>query len=300
MLKKTSILLIGLFFCALLLEGLAEARRIGGGRSFGSRPSYQRSTNNPTTPQRDSSQPGQAQSQQGAAQRPGGLFGGPGSMLGGLVMGSLIGSLLFGGMRGFGGPGVLDFLIIGGGLFLLFRFLRARRAAMQAAGPMPFEGTGVDPYSGGVGSGLGTAWGGLSSAPGSASGLASSIPPGFDIKEFLDGAKAAYHRLQESWNKRDLEDIRHFTSPEVYEEIKRQAQEDPLSGETEIVLVNAQLLEVRSEGEDTVASVNFDVLMRESPEEQRAKQVREVWHFSRKESIPGSFWVLEGIQQLED
>ena len=126
------------------------------------------------------------------------------------------------------------------------------------------------------------------------------IPPGFDQDEFMKGARAAYTRLQDSWNKRDMEDIRQFTSPEVFEEIRRQALEDPGPGKTEIVLVKAQLLEVDDVGPETVASVYFDVLMRERPEEERPKQVREVWHFSRKNNVAKSFWRLEGIQQLED
>jgi predicted lipid-binding transport protein (Tim44 family) len=219
-------------------------------------------------------------------------------MLGGFLMGGLLGSLLFGGMGGFHGPGLLDILLVGGGLFLLFRFLRARRAATQAAGPMAFEGAGADPF---VDRGAGSTrpvWG--TTAYGEdLTREAAPLPPGFDVSEFLTGAKAAYNRIQESWDKRDLEDIRHFTSPEVWEEMRRQAQEDPIPGRTEIVLVKADVLEVKREGDDTVASVLFDVLMRESAEEKRPKQVREIWHFSRKENVPGSFWVLEGIQQLE-
>jgi predicted lipid-binding transport protein (Tim44 family) len=46
-----------------------------------------------------------------------------GGLLGGMLMGGLIGSLLFGG--GFHGPTLIDLLLIGGGLFLLFRFLRS-------------------------------------------------------------------------------------------------------------------------------------------------------------------------------
>jgi predicted lipid-binding transport protein (Tim44 family) len=284
----------------LLLDGVAEAGRMGGGRSFGSRPSYQRSYDRPAAPQRDAAQPGQVQPQRGAGQRPGGLFGGMGGMLGGLVMGSLIGSLLFGGMRGVGGPGLLDLLIIGGALFLLFRFLKARREAAESAGPMRFQGAGVDPYYGGGDDAGASGWGDPASGFDPARQDAQPVPPGFDVNEFLSGAKAAYNRLQDSWNRRDLDDIRHFTSPEVWEEIRRQAQEDPTPGQTEILLVKAQVLEVKTVGDETLASVYFDVLMRESPDEERPKQVREVWHFSRKESEAKSFWTLEGIQQLEE
>ncbi|MBN1106392.1 MAG: Tim44 domain-containing protein [Deltaproteobacteria bacterium] len=283
----------------LLLDGVADARRMGGGRSFGSRPNYQRSYDRPAAPQRDAAQPGQVRPQQGSGQRTGGLFGGLGGMMGGLVMGSLIGSLLFGG-GGFHGPGFLDILLIGGALFLLFRFLKARREATEAAGPMRFEGAGVDPYHGGSVDAGASRWGGLTSGTGPTLQDVPSIPPDFDVNEFLSGAKAAYNRLQDSWNRRDLDDIRHFTTPEVWEEIRRQAEEDPAPTRTEILLVKARLIEVKSAGEETLASVYFDVLMRESPDEERPKQVREVWHFSRKGSEAKSFWTLEGIQQLEE
>jgi predicted lipid-binding transport protein (Tim44 family) len=38
--------------------------------------------------------------------------------------------------------------------------------------------------------------------------------------------------------------------------------------------------------------------MRENGAEM-AKQVREVWHFNRDMRKPETFWVLEGIQQVE-
>ncbi len=120
-----------------LFQEAAEAARMGGGRSFGSKPSYQRSapapSPSPTSPQ---SQPGLSQQNpMGASSPMGGRWGG---MLGGLVMGGLIGSLLFGGGHGFGGPGLMDILLLGGGLFLLMRYLRSRKTAAQSASPAGF------------------------------------------------------------------------------------------------------------------------------------------------------------------
>ena len=217
-------------------------------------------------------------------------------MLGGLLMGGLIGSLLFGGMHSWGGPGLLDILVLGGLLFFLFRFLKARRMAAQGAGQTSFS----------TGLGSQETWGSPAPAYGSVKGMPVpaaaeevSVPEGFDQEEFMKGANAVYTRLQRSWDKRDLEDIRHFTSKEVWEEINRQAQEDPRPGKTEILRVNARLLEVASSNSHTVASVLFDVMMRESKEEDTAKEVREIWHFSKEDNDPKSFWVLEGIQQVE-
>jgi len=217
-------------------------------------------------------------------------------MLGGLLMGGLIGSLLFGGMHSWGGPGLLDILIFGGLLFLLFRFLKARRTAAQAAGQASFS-TGLDSQR---------TWGASPSGYGPGQGMplpAESeevkIPKDFDQEDFMKGAKTVYTRLQKSWDKRDLEDIRQFTSKEVWEEIKRQAQEDPQPSKTEVLRVNARLLEVTSSNRHTVASVLFDVLMRESKDRDTAEEVREIWHFSKEDNDPKSFWVLEGIQQVE-
>lgn len=211
-------------------------------------------------------------------------------------MGGLLGSLLFGG-RGFGGPGLLDILVIAGGLFLLFRYLKSRRTAAQGAGGMYYQGETPQTQDRGA---AGMGWGGRVSQVEDVPAAAPRIPPDFKVNEFMKGAKAAYNRLQDSWNKRDLEDIRQFTSPEMWEEINRQALEEPAGEKTEVLLVNAKLLEVNSEGEDTVASVYFDVLMRETPKDERPKQVREVWHFSRKTKETDSFWRLEGIQQMEE
>jgi len=292
--KKFYSLLVAAFVLTFVLAGYAEARRAGGGRSFGSKPRYQRSVEKPAAPQRNTTQQSQAPSQ--SVQRPTsrGLFGG----LGGFLMGGLLGSLFFGGMGGFHGPGLLDILLIGGGIYLLFRFLRARRATTQAAGPISFEAVGSGSHVGSSAESTRSTWG-AAYGEDLTREEPPPLPPGFDVAEFLTGAKAAYHRIQKSWDKRDLEDIRNFTSPEVWEELRRQAQEDPTPGRTEIVLLKADVLEVKKEGSETIVSVLFDVLLRESEEQVEATQTKEIWHFSRKESIPGSFWMLEGIQQVD-
>ncbi len=280
---------LGLFY---LLHDTAEAARLGGGKSFGSRPSYQRSAPapapSPTSPQLSPGQPAQRGAFPGAAS-PMGRWGG---VLGGMLMGGLIGSLLFGGGHAWGGPGILDLLILGGGLFLLFRFLRSRRMAAEGPGAvsMPFD------------RGPSEGWGASGYHPaGDAATVAESrpvYPPGFDADDFLKGAKVIYTRLQASWDKRDLEDIRQFTSADVYEEIRRQAEADPHPGKTELLLINPRILEVREVEGQIVASVLYDVMMRENNQE-TAKQVRELWHFSREANKPNAFWVLEGLQQIE-
>jgi predicted lipid-binding transport protein (Tim44 family) len=283
------ILTVGLLY---VLADTAEAARLGGGKSFGSRPSYQRSAPAPSpSPSSPQMSPGQTAPQMPGAASGMGRWGG---MLGGLVAGSLIGSLLFGGgMAGAGGIGLLDIVLIGGALYLLMRVLRARRMAAETP-----SGSGSMAFDRGPAQGWGSAGYDPASDAASAEAAAPSIPPGFNSEEFLKGAKAIYTRLQASWDKRDLDDIRQFTAPEVFEEIQRQAQEDPQPGKTELLLINPRILEVRDIDGRTVASVLYDVMMREGSAEM-SRQVREIWHFSRESANPEAFWVLEGIQQVE-
>jgi predicted lipid-binding transport protein (Tim44 family) len=285
----------GIFILALaafyVVSETAEAARLGGGKSFGSRPSYQRSapapSPSPTSPQMS---PGQPASPMPGATSGMGRWGG---MLGGMLMGGLIGSLLFGGGMHGAGIGLLDIVLIGGGLFLLMRVLRARRMGAEthsAGGAMSFD---REPAQGWGSSGYDPAGDARKeTAP------APAIPAGFDSEEFLKGAKAIYNRLQASWDKRDLDDIRQFTAPEVFTEIQRQAQDDPTPAKTELLLISPRILEVREIDGQTVASVLYDVMMRESHTE-LSRQVREIWHFSRATGNSTDFWTLEGIQQVE-
>ena len=136
--KRLVFSVIILFVFALFYTWIeqAEARRMGGGRSFGSSPSYQRSAPSPTSPQKSPSQTQpspQSPATPAAAPRP---FGG---MLGGLLMGGLIGSLLFGGMHGSGHRGFWILSSSAGFSFSFSRFLKARRMATQGAGQTSFS-----------------------------------------------------------------------------------------------------------------------------------------------------------------
>lgn len=290
---------------AFAFDALA-GKRLGGGQSFGSKPSYNQSYSpsqpgGAQVPPRQSDMRQQASPQQPAPgmpqQRPGGLFGGMGGMLGGLLVGGLLGSMLFGG--GFAGPGLMDLVILGGGAWLLFRFLRSRRAQQEvpAHGPS-FSPEPEQPMARESAAG----WDRLRSEPassGSSRGFGpTDLPAGFDEAEFLKGAKAAFVRLQDSWNRRDLDDLKSFTSPEVFAQIAVQAKDDPTPSTTDLLMVQAQLLNVVREAEATTATVLFDASIREDPGASQPSQVREVWHFVRDESRPNDMWRLDGIQQV--
>ena len=123
-----------------------------------------------------------------------------------------------------------------------------------------------------------------------------NVPADFDVDGFLRQAKLNFIRLQAANDRGDMEDIRQFCSPEMSAEIQMQFQErNQLAQETDVVQLNAELLDVSTEADRAMASVRFSGLIREeanaSPE-----TFSEVWHLSKP--LDGSQgWQIAGIQQ---
>lgn len=298
---------IFIFFTAfaLAMPDYADAARMGGGRSFGSRPSMSRPAQAPrqsTTQQRQATVPNSGLNNRGMM---GGLFGG-------LLAGTLLGSLLGGHGMG-GGGGFLDLILLGILVFVgysLYKRFRNRQTQQPAqAGPGYYNQGNDDPIKAPLQRTDGGAdvWSRLKAAvsardagnsgQGSFGGENSvPVPPDFDAKEFIQGAKAAYVRMQESWDKRDLEDISHFATAAVMANLQEQMREDPNPSHTELMMIDAQLLGVTPDGNGERAEVYFDVLMKEDPNQQTPENVREIWHFYRVG--PTANWKLDGIQQV--
>ena len=308
-------LLLGLFLSIGPIAD-AEAKRFGGGSSFGSRSShssaYKRQANvAPAAPSASKSQAmARNQSVRDGLSRRGGLMG----MLGGLAIGGLLGSLLFGGA--FENINFMDILMFGGIAYMLYRLLAARKQAttptpayQRSAEPTPLRG-GQDytppsaapaPEATPVADSGDWFRGGLKNdSTGSESDFNQpSVPVGFDQAGFLAGAKIAYQDLQKAWDARDLAAVRRLTTDGMYVEIEARIKEIEADNRTVILKLEAELLEAREVGEQFEAVVMFDGVLREADEEQ-ARQVREVWHFTKARDAKQPTWFLDGIQQLEE
>lgn len=118
---------------------------------------------------------------------------------------------------------------------------------------------------------------------------------GFDEAEFLEGAKVFFARFQQASDERDFQAIRDFISDAMFSEAMTKGGDGP----TEIMLLNAKLMEMRSEGGRTIASVYYDAQLRKGEQGDRTEQVRAVWEFSRDESVSNALWVLETINRVD-
>jgi predicted lipid-binding transport protein (Tim44 family) len=123
------------------------------------------------------------------------------------------------------------------------------------------------------------------------------VPADFDVPAFLRNAKTYYIRLQAAWDSANINDIREFTTPEMFGELRLQLQErGASSNHTDVVSLNADLLGVERVGDDYLASVKFSGMIKEA-EHAAAEPFTEVWNLSKPVSGQGG-WVLAGIQQL--
>ncbi|HSE94071.1 MAG TPA: Tim44 domain-containing protein [Methylomirabilota bacterium] len=221
--RSTWIAFLGLLAMTALAAATidAEARARSGG-SRGSRtysaPVRPDSTS-PTAPSRTATAPSAP-----APQRPG-LLGGFGGMLGGLLLGGLLGGLLFGN-HGFG-IGLLDVLLIGGGLALLMTVLRRRReeprpAYAMAGGGGPYDRAPAADWQGGVAT---------VAAPAAPSDLERGIghirtlDARFDPGAFAEVARTAFLDVQRAVGARDVAPLRERLTPEMFAVLQGQVDE---------------------------------------------------------------------------
>lgn len=214
-------------------------------------------------------------------------------MLGGLALGAGIGALLgHFGMGGLGGGfgNILMLLLIGGAAFFLIRMFMRRNA--PAAQPMQYAGSTYDAVAAPVSAAALPA----GSAPTAL--LSGSVPAGFDVEGFVRQAKLNFVRLQAANDAGNMEDIRAFTTPEMFAEIQMQYEErGRAKQETDVQQLDASLLDVSEEAGRHVVSVRFFGRIREAADAM-PEALDEVWHLSKP--VNGSSgWVIAGIQQFQ-
>jgi predicted lipid-binding transport protein (Tim44 family) len=123
------------------------------------------------------------------------------------------------------------------------------------------------------------------------------VPSDFDSESFLRHAKSSFIRMQAAWDRGDTNDLREFTSPEVFAELKLQIQERGGAADfTDVVSIESQLLGIEQTATDYLASVQFTGMMRNA-QNAPAEPFVEVWNMSKPLAGSGG-WVLAGIQQI--
>lgn len=253
----------------------AEAKRFGGGKSFGK--SYSTPKQSPFSSNKATTQaPTNTATKSGIGSK---------GLIGGLLAGGLLGALFFGG--GFEGIQMMDILLIAAiaflGIKLMRQFSRGRQpaSASQYAAP-PFSAR-TEPESGGA------------TTTGAAPAPGCDLPPGFNAQQFLEEAKNYYQELQTIWDQKNFSELADYVTPELLAELKQAREEQVTPCTTKVISVNTELLRAQHLGENASISIRFTGWIQE--DEAEATGFDDVWHLERPWERPGS-WIIVGIEHL--
>ncbi len=319
------ILMLAVTAMTVAMSG-AEAKRLGGGGSFGKQSSnYARQA--PTRPAQSPSNVAPAKpaapaaAPQSVPPKPASPWKG---ILGGALLGLGLGALLShfgmgGAMASMLSTILMVALLAFVAMFLFRMFTRKNGGTSGSTGnngftPQPAYASAPEPsvYTPEIGSriepvgvqapaslqganefGSSTAAGNPANAP----IIPWGIPADFDVAGFVRNGKTYFIRLQAAWDKGDINDIREFTTPEMFGELRLQLQErGSVANNTDVVQIDGELLGIETLEHDYLATIKFTGLIKEVPEAS-AEPFAEIWNLSKPLNGAGG-WVLAGIQQV--
>ncbi|KJY83497.1 preprotein translocase subunit Tim44 [Vibrio galatheae] len=286
--------LVALLMVSVAITPIAEAKKFGGGKSFGksfkTAPAPKQQQQNTNTIGKDQTSKTQSSSKKG-------LMGG---LLGGLLAGGLL-AAFFGGA--FEGIQFMDILIMGLIAFVIFKLMRGMLGAKQGSmnqnrqqpafgGSAPkFEQPNVHNFEQPQGNGAQAGGFGF----GAQTDVPHNYPPGFDQAAFVNGSREHYRILQGAWNHNQLETIEEYVSPSLYQDLK--AERDKLSGEqhTDVMYVDAEIVRADYDASKAQLSLQFSGRYRDAVEGIE-EDITDIWHLERDLTAPNAPWLIVGIQ----
>ncbi len=282
----------------------ADARKFGGGKSFGKSfktapaPKSQPTNTNSLNKKNDAPNAAASSSKKGLMA---GIFGG---LLAGGLLAAMFGSGAFEGFQ------IMDFLIIAIIAFVLYKIFKSVMAAKSGAlnqnkqayaggHSQPTQNKGYyheqPPHQtrenvGGQSGFSGTA-GGFSSA----TDVPHNFPPDFDMPAFISGAREHYRILQEAWNHNQLDKIQEYVTPALYNDLAQERRS--LAGEqhTEVMYVDAEIVRGDFDNRTAQLSLQFSGRYKDS-HEGIEEDIQDIWHLERDLTKSNSPWLIVGIQ----
>jgi predicted lipid-binding transport protein (Tim44 family) len=260
----------------------ANAKRMGGGKSFGSAPSHQASQTRQAAP----SSTAAAGTTAGKAAAAGGMsrWLGP---LAGLAAGGLLASMFMGG--GFEGMQFFDILIIGLIAFLAFRFIASRRkqqAQPATAGGVPYQ-RDVTPQTNNIFTGA--------ISP-TVSKPVIKAPAWFNESSFISAGREHFLSLQQHWDANEMDKLAEFTTPQLLAFLRQErASLGDAFQSTYIDDLDVQLDGLDDQADKTIATLTFSGVEKSSRFDQ-GEAFSESWRMERLQG-DNQPWLIAGMRQ---
>ena len=129
-------------------------------------------------------------------------------------------------------------------------------------------------------------------------GNLSHVPAGFDAAGFQRVVKMIFIRMQAANDAGNVDDLRKFTTPELFASLRLDLQErGSAPNQTDVMQLDAELVDTAQENGQWVASVRFHGLIREEVNA-GAQPFNELWHLVKP--VQGDAdWAIAGITPLD-
>ncbi len=292
---------------ALSITTHVEAKKFGGGKSFGKLFQTKPSPAKKATPNSSGSAKQKAPAK-------GGMMKG---LMGGLLAGGLIAALMGG---AFEGIQVMDMILFALVAFILVRLFKGMMQAKTAAtAPQPAYSSNQfrqDSQSNSQTSNFLAGQFPQSSSGNHSTGSHNSdaifdeekpsgfdsytnvpynLPADFDINNFLAGAREHYRTIQLAWNENDLAKIEEYVSPELFSHLSEERAALEGKQHTNVMLIEAEI--VRADQSAGSAELSIQFSGRYSDEtEGLEEEITDLWHLTRDTSTHNAPWLIVGIE----
>lgn len=291
-LMKRFFTLFTLIIAVSFMTPHAEAKKFGGGKSFGK--SFKTAPVQKKQPQQTDTVGKQSPTAAQSSKK--GLMGG---LLGGLLAGGLL-AAFFGGA--FEGIQFMDMLIFGLIAFVIFKLFQTMRGAKST--PMGHR----EAYAGNSSQrsqqqyrqapevSAASQQADTAADYGSTdSDVPFNLPPNFNMNAFLNGSRDHYRVLQGAWNHNELEKVREYVSPALFADLC--AERAKLDGEqqTEVMYVDAELVRADYDASLAQLSIKFSGRYKDRAEGVE-EDITDIWHLERDLRAPDAPWLIVGIQ----
>ena len=234
----------------------------------------------------------------------------------GFLIGGMIGSLLFGGLGGglFGGIGLLEMLLVGGLLYVVFSYMRQRQQPASAGtyGYTPAPGAETPSWQSEARYASTATMGTTETLSDLERGIGHirQMDGAFDPVRFADTASDMFFNIQAAWMARAMGPVRDLMVPEMYENMHkgcdRLRTERRINRLENIAVRSVQVTEAWQESGQDFVTVYFLASLLDYTVEETSNRVlegsrtepvkfEEYWTFTR----PVGFypWQLSAIQQ---
>ena len=125
-----------------------------------------------------------------------------------------------------------------------------------------------------------------------------ALPGGMAAADFERLAKMVFIRMQAANDAGNIDDLRKFTTPELFASLRVDLQErGTTKQQTDVVQIDAQVVDVAQEHGQDIVSVRFHGLIREAVDA-GAEPFNELWHLVRAANGQGD-WAIAGITPVQ-